>query len=355
MPHTTTAIPATGAPTAPHNPTTAPTLVRLAQARCTGCGTWHAAGTSCPSCLTCDRCDGPVHEDDAIETVRGSTICPSCQVYYCQCDGCDGWNRDGADCGNGCDEDDYDEDTDDRIHDDSYKPYPEFHGDGPLYLGPEIEIETRDRDECAEIVLDQLGELGYLKTDGSLEHGFEIVTHPMSYPWAMCHFPWPMLDDLHRAGGFTTANTGLHIHLSRAGFCSPAHVYRWMKFIYRNQPQVVDLAGRSSSEWARFDADDRRAVVDYAKGDRGYSRYRAINTTNTTTFELRVFASSLQARQVQAVFGFAAASVDYTRTLTIPALAHGAWSWEAFRGWLDGQPAYQPLTARLQEEGSCVC
>jgi hypothetical protein len=198
-----------------------------------------------------------------------------------------------------------------------------------------------------------LGDLGYLKEDSSLNDGFEIVTHPMSYEWAMAHFPWQMLTELDRLGCDTPSNTGIHVHVSRAAFDTPGHTYRWMKFIYRNQAQVTTLARRSSSWYAAFTEQDRRAVKSYAKGGSG-DRYRAINTQNIDTFELRIFASSLKPREVQAALGFAAASVEYTRDLTVRQIIDGGWTWAAFVDWLAEHPAYEPL-ARELEALACVC
>ena len=146
----------------------------------------------------------------------------------------------------------------------------------------------------------------------------------------------------------------MHVHVSRAGFSSTCHTYRWMKFIYRNEQQVKAVARRSSDEWAAFTDDDRRAVKDYAKGAYG-SRYRAINTGNRDTFELRVFASSLDPREVQAALGFAAASVEYTRDLTVDKITKGVgWAWLSIVDWRDQQPAYAPLTEQLGVL-QCVC
>jgi hypothetical protein len=318
---------------------------------------------SCDTCVTCDRCGDREHPDDTMQTVRGSTICDSCrQRWYWQCERCDGWNRDGADCGNGCCSDDCDcgdccpNDFDGLLHDASYKPPPRFRGTGPLYLGPEIEIETPRYEgaECARLAESFLGALGYLKEDGSLDDGFEIVTHPMSYEWAMAHFPWQMLTELRRLGCETPDNTGIHVHVSRAGFVTPCHTYRWMKFIYRNESQVTTLARRSSPGYAPFTDDDRQAVKHYVKGGCGHTRYRAINTQNDDTFELRVFASSLDPRKVQAALGFAAASVEYTRDLTVRQITDGGWTWAAFVDWLGERPAYQPLMQEL-EALRCVC
>ena len=334
--------------------------------QCNSCDEWRRSDGRCTSCVTCARCHELTPESDAVITLRGSTICDECRDrWYWRCQSCDGWNRDGAGCANGCCsqdcecddccDEDVDEDLGGLVHDYEYKPRPMFHGTGPLFLGAEIEIETPhyDTEKCAKIAQSHLGSLGYLKTDSSIGHGFEIVTHPMSYDWALANFPWPMLTALRNAGCYASASTGIHVHVSRAGFSSACHTYRWMKFIYRNEQQVKIVARRCSNEWAAFTDQDRAAVKDYAKGAYG-ERYRAINTNNTHTFELRVFASSLNPGEVQAALGLAAASIEYTRDLSVPNILHGGWTWTAFVAWLAQQPAYAPLAQQL-EALACVC
>ena len=319
--------------------------------RCHGCGETIPDGY-CDTCVDCDRCGDPTPHEDTTLTVRGSTICTQCiSQFYWQCLSCDGWNRDDDDCANDCGDQD-----DDLVHDYSYRPSPIFHGNGPLFLGPEIEVETwgADADECARIATSHLGDLGYLKEDSSLDNGFEIVAHPMSYDWAMKHFPWEMLNQLRESGCCTPATTGIHVHVSRDAFAGPSHTYRWMKFIYRNQRQVTTLARRSSPNFAAFSDNARQSVKNYAKGASG-ERYQAINPNNPGTFELRVFASSLQPAEVKAAFAFAAASVEYTRTLTVTQIATGAgWTWQTFVTWLAERPTYAPLTQQL-EVLQCVC
>ncbi|MBC6451356.1 amidoligase family protein [Actinokineospora sp. HBU206404] len=238
----------------------------------------------------------------------------------------------------------------------SYKPIPEFHGEGPLFLGAELEIAVPSGDlhECADLAMSCLDELGYLKEDGSIGYGFEIVTHPMAYDWAIEQFPWAMLTKLREYGCYASVETGLHVHVSRAAFSSPCHVFRWMKFFYRNADRVTVIARRASNQWSRFDDDAREHVKDYAKGVRG-DRYQAINTQNGDTFELRMFASSLEQQHVQAALALAAASVEYTRDLSVTDIArHGGWEWARFADWLADRPAYRPLL-REMEERSCVC
>src|SRR4051794_23119934 len=196
------------------------------QSSCERCDGPRTADGVCDTCVTCDRCHRPEFPDDTVHTVRGSSICADCRTeHYWQCEQCDGWNRDNDNCGTGCHtsdcdcydcRDDDDDDCGGLVRYASYRPEPVFHGTGPLFLGPEIEIETpyQRGDECARLACSMLGELGYLKDDGSLHGGFEIVTHPMSYQWAMAHFPWQMLTRLDELGCETPSNTGIHVHVS---------------------------------------------------------------------------------------------------------------------------------------------
>lgn len=305
--------------------------------------------------IRCEHCD--LWASETVLTAAGSDICESCTRHYRECDGCLGLIEPGFYCAS-CELDDGDSGCD-LVHGYSYKPKPRFHGDGPLFLGFELEINAPqiDLSDSAFTACEHLGDLGYLKEDSSINGGsgwgFEIVTHPMSYRWAMDHFPWKMLSDLERIGCTATGN-GLHVHISRAAFESPAHVYRWMTFLYRNATHVTGVARRVSECWASFDDYDRKHVKDYAKGVKG-RRYQAINTQNDDTFELRVFASSLNRQEVQAALGLAAGSVEYTRDLTVPDIVHrSAWEWSAFSAWLGERTEYTPLSRELVTH-ACAC
>lgn len=259
-------------------------------------------------------------------------------------------------------EDDQENNSDDEYSDDeygsgsagyinnySYKPEPDFRGDGPMYFGLEVEITTpsygatdRAARKCADF-----GDVAYLKSDASVD-GFEIVTHPMSYDYALNSFPWKVFADLD-AMGCSGENAGIHVHVSRKGFAGPVHMYRWMKFVYRNQRQVVKYARRNSGEWAPFRESDRKDILKKAKGDRGYERYAAINATNRDTFELRIFAGSVDPEEVKATVGFAAATIEYTRQLDSHAVVKAdGWSWKAFTRWLADKPEFACVVAHIE-------
>lgn len=299
----------------------------------------------------CDRCDQVTQYPGLTES--GRYVCRTCRSLYVYCDGCDVLVLPGDGLCDACaEEQDYD--LSDWCYDYSYKPEPVFRGDGPVYLGLELEVDIcGSRRAAAEVAADHLGTLGYLKEDSSID-GFEVVTHPMSYRWAMDNFPWRLLADLDRAGAEVHDNTGIHIHVNRDGFQDPCHAFRWLKFIYRNEPQVTAIARRSSAEWAEFHPSGRERAKDAAKGDQDGPRHVAVNTTNFATFELRVFASSLDEQEVQAALAFAAASIEYTRYLKVPDVIHGGWTWAAFTEWLAERDEYAPLRAEM-EALACAC
>ena len=91
------------------------------------------------------------------------------------------------------------------IHEYGYKPDPIFYGTGPRYFGVELEIdEAGERNRNAETLLD-IGNRDavriYCKHDGSLDDGFEIVTHPMSLEYHEKNMPWEEIMDKAAAKG----------------------------------------------------------------------------------------------------------------------------------------------------------
>lgn len=314
--------------------------------------------------------------------------------------------EDGCGCGY-CDRGEDDFYGSSRLHSYSYTPRLEFRGASTgdqAFYGMEFEISCRG-DRGVDIAERMGGDLVYLKEDGSVA-GFEAVTHPMTYPWAMggngadfrLGFPWEMLPALEEAGCYIdTSTNGIHVHVSRDGFGQPgtelrgrrdtrqkagtaSHQYRWMKFIYRNQAMCETIARRRNSSWAMFTTEHRASHLahvkpelarklgrtmpcpyiarmgencygcrthqgcDYAGRDGTSERYSAINTTNGPTFEMRIFASTLDPSEAKACLGLVAGSVEYTRQLTAHDVAkRDGWSWDAFTRWADDQGTYSDL------------
>lgn len=323
----------------------------------------------CLNCRTryfaeCERCARCVRASTRTRTSDGTRVCYSClRAAYTHCDRCGEYFPDGEDCPNcGCQCPDcrYDDSDDsDGIYDYSYQPNLIFRGAGRVHFGFEAEVSTPSRsvDTAARVANDGFEGVAYLKEDGSIQgDGFEIVTHPMTYAWALENFRWDTFTELGRMGCSGDGN-GIHVHVSRTGFDGVCHAYRWMKFIYRNQRHVQRYAGRQSNQWAPFRDGDRQEIRDKAKGARGHDRYAAINTTNSDTFELRIFAGSVDPGVVKAALGFAAATIEYTRTLSAHTIVkRDGWSWKAFVAWLSEgvddlvpvRPEYAPVLAHIE-------
>jgi hypothetical protein len=318
--------------------------------------------------VMCRECDRTGVEDEGPYYITHRSPVDAPNGYYCDyclnyCDECDAHFVDSCGTRHHDEYDDYCEceacqSRSERVHDYSYQPYPVFHGQGPVFLGLELEVSTpwNRTNDCAELADDSLGSLGYLKEDSSIGTGFEMVCHPMTYDYAVERYPWQMLHRLKSHGAEASEDCGMHVHVSRDAFDGPSHVYRWMKLFYRNEDKVKHVARRNSHQWASFHGEDRQHQKEIAKGNRTYymPRYVAINTNNDATFEVRVFASSLETREVKAALALVDASVEYTRTLTShDVLKHNGWSWDTFIAWLPDK--YAALKEEMEgEQFECV-
>jgi len=294
----------------------------------------------------CESCEVNHTGDNYYAEDRSGTWCEDCwndTLTYCE--GCSCYYYNPCDC--------YDENID--IHDYSYTPDLEFHSnnDNPtspadhLYFGIEIEVEAPRGDwgirkQAAAFATANLEsyDLAYLKSDGSLECGFEIVTHPMTHDYFKNSADkyWEVLEHLrshYRMRSWSAGTTGLHIHISRAGFNNGAHSHRFLQLVYNNEEFYSKIAGRTSGRWAKFDdvhqwdSTKEKSVKSFKRKLAPYrantsDRYSAVNTLNRNTFEMRIFRSTLNGNTVKSALDLAHASVEYTRSLTVNQVVNGA-------------------------------
>jgi hypothetical protein len=206
-----------------------------------------------------------------------------------------------------------------------------------------------------------------MKDDGSLNDGFEIVTHPHTLEAYQTDFNWEFISKLKR-GGFRSWNTdtcGLHVHVSRTAFGEgvpawnrvdrdqlilrkQAHELRFMKLIYDNQRQVERIAGRSGNNYASF-GDKGKLVSKLKYGTQSDGRYSAINTENDATLEVRVFKGSLRKERVLSALEFVTASVEYTRNLKVTS-KNQALSWLRFTAYVSENLETYPNLALIMSE-----
>lgn len=350
----------------------------------------------CESCYAmCDNCESGFSIDDVMSVDNGdSYYCQGCvhsHTFYCA--DCDSQmtgdyytfpDTDSSFClyhyeqsGNWCEhcEESYyhgcDENHNRVIHDYSYKPDPIFlqpMGEtNKLFFGLEIETEVSESydnnfdsaSEYAQSILEKKHNIAYLKHDGSLDNGFEIVTHPMSYSYIMNDdMPlWSVLLDLkndYNMRSWNARTCGLHIHVSRYGFTGGSHQHKFLQLIYNNREFYQLLAGRKSDNWATFDD-----VVDPETGKRTYkdklnrrlgtNRYSAVNTNNAKTLEVRIFRGSLNPRFIKSAIDLIHASVEYTRFMSVKDVVGGAMSTRNFKEYILSKPElYVSLIQRIE-------
>ena len=146
----------------------------------------------CSDCLenhttTCECCGERIWDEDVYGD-NDITLCSHCYHHsYTRCSCCDAllheddaYYLDGETYCRDCYEDEREESN--LIHEYGYKPNPIFYGEGNRYFGIELEIDGAGRDDdFAEELLDIANahaDLLYIKTDGSLDDGMELVSHP---------------------------------------------------------------------------------------------------------------------------------------------------------------------------------
>lgn len=257
-----------------------------------------------------------------------------------------------------------------------YRSVTKYNGDKTtpeLYIGIELETECINGNKFdgarfvkANTLINGV-ETVYLKSDASLDDGFEIVSHPGTFDFFMDDFHWSAISGL-KSRGFNAWNSptcGLHLHLSRNAFINDAHLMKFIYFIYKNRVPLVQFAGRESSRYARFDMNmflngyydwsEEKSIkgstlIQMAKGHhRNSERMMAVNLQNTKTIELRFFRPSLNTDTVKAAIQFAQALFEYTIDVNAKQAINGGLMFDSFKSWTFEKSKFQILNQRISE------
>ena len=318
----------------------------------------------CPSCRAdCDDCGRTfrTEDPDARNLANGNALCARCAGDWYTCDDCgddvhsdDCFCRDnGTYCGSCApgEEEDSDDDDDDDIgpiksyHSSSRhitplrSPWTRSHGN--RYLGVELEVErqgeaTRPRGEIAQGISDWVNKQAtditaeshrapilFFEEDGSLKHGFEMISQPMGLDDHARLWKTALSPSLTR--GLVSHNTttcGLHVHISRAGM-TPLHLSKILCFV--NDPDNASLIkavarrynGESSVINGRTNyckvGGRRRLGMAFRVAQEEGDKYVAVNLNKERTIEFRIFRGSLKYMAVMAAVEFTHAVVEFCR------------------------------------------
>jgi hypothetical protein len=155
-------------------------------------------------------------------------------------------------------------------------------------------------------VANREGELIYIKTDGSLDDGMEIVTHPMTLKYHMEKARWREIIAKALELGYKshqTSTCGLHCHVNRTSLGKTTEeqevtIGKILFFVERFWDELLRFSRRTEyqiNRWAaRYGLKERpKDVLDNAKKS-GLGRYTCVNITNYETIEFRIFRGTLK-------------------------------------------------------------
>jgi hypothetical protein len=212
-------------------------------------------------------------------------------------------------------------------------------------MGFELEVESDGETyDGPELVRLHLGDLVYFKEDGSLDDGFEIVTHPMTLAYAhSMDWAWTqgLLDKGYRS--WDRSSCGLHVHVDRRGFNGRLHQYSFTLLLMRNKALSYLIAGRQGNSYASFDKGMRTEIPKHLKGqDNCVQRYSAVNVLPTATLEVRMFKGSLKKERILAALEYVHSAVEYSRGARSGVGAEEYLTAPAFIQWLRGRKDLYP-------------
>lgn len=230
----------------------------------------------------CARCSRLIELDDSY-TYEGNYFCFDCHENYL---------------------------SKQAIHSYYYKPTPIFCGDGPRYFGVELEIdrggESENNARMLLSIANALEDLMYCKHDGSLDDGFEMVTHPMTLSYHLERMPWK--DILRKAidlayWSHKGGTCGLHVHVNRSALGSTPQdqevvIARILYFMEKHWEELLKFSRRTAGQLERWAArygyqDQPKEILDKAK--KGYGgRYVSVNLENNSSIEFRIFRGTLK-------------------------------------------------------------
>ena len=266
--------------------------------------------------VTCDNCNQRIWRDRA-EGDSNYTLCSHCYEYnFTSCEDCgrlipndEAFYEDGEDypyCRE-C----FEKLNDNSIKNYNYKPEPIFYGSGNLFYGVELEVdkggEIHSNAQKLIDIANKNEERIYCKHDGSINDGFEMVSHPMTLDYHINNMNW--LDVFEKAvemdyRSHNTSTCGLHVHVSRSAFGKSYDeqelaIGRVVFFVEKHWNELVKFSRRTMdnlNHWAaRYATISNTTEETYKKAkDKRLGRYVAVNIENYNTIEFRLFRGTLR-------------------------------------------------------------
>ena len=199
----------------------------------------------------------------------------------------------------------------------SYKPTPKFQTvEGETteeFYGIELEYGFKKRAQAAAF-MQQHGDVLYLKQDSSISGGefrAEVVSHPHSFAKLMS--PDSYINTLDSLKVEHKPSNGCHIHISRKAFKDRKH-FTIFYFLLHNSRELLEfVGGRTLNNYCEFSPTGEVHTKENIT-DSGQARGKALNETNQSTVEVRIFKSSSTTAEVRRFIQFVDSLVQFSKT-----------------------------------------
>ena len=166
------------------------------------------------------------------------------------------------------------------------------HQDRTPFYGVELEVEDAagDKHRVAKEIRDYGGYKKYFwcKSDGSLDDGFEICSHPLTFEaWREFDLQDAIFKHRGDVKSYHTNTCGIHIHINRTAF-SDIHVLKFMTFIHEYKKLTHFIAQRRKwseyNNYAKFEEGIIRKSQRAMARDIKEKKYRMNAGSNVTTY-----------------------------------------------------------------------
>jgi len=146
----------------------------------------------------------------------------------------------------------------------------------------------------------------YIKQDGSLDDGMEIVSHPMSLDYHLQSMSWEQILQKAVQMGYKShqaGTCGMHCHVGREALgenfeLQENTISNILFFIEANWVQMLKFSRRTEEQMNRWASrygyrDNPKELLEHAKNNT-IGRYACVNLSNFATIEFRMFRGTLK-------------------------------------------------------------
>lgn len=207
-----------------------------------------------------------------------------------------------------------------RIENYSYQvPSDKPLGKGPHYYGVELEVEANGGNVLKSAAITNRsipetknGPFAYLKKDGSVSDGFEIVTVPASLDYHREAWPDIIKKTHGKIKSWNTLTCGLHVHASRAPL-TEEQIAKIVCFVNAsfNRQFIFVIAGRRCDDYAKFFHKDMGNALTPIE------KYEAVNLLHNATIEFRVFRGTVKIESLFKAIEFCDALIQFTKDASL--------------------------------------